>query len=738
MASTRQTSFAGGELAPLLHGRSDLAKYATGLRRLRDFFVSKHGAAVSRPGTVTVRRSKFEETVGDDGNVLPIRLIPFVYSDTQTYVLEFGNLYIRFHSDGGTVMNGASPLEVATTYAASDLAQIQWAQSGDVLTLVHPSYAPRTLTRTSHTVWAIEDVSFARSVTVTSAYLLDNGAVMALPAEDIPNGLVAREWQWQVTEILRHSITGLVYETAPFTITEKTTGLTSPSAAGGASTAPSRIPVYPSKPVMVVVAAHTLPPQTTRVATRVYRGRGGLFGWVGDGLPDTYQCFTDAGQEPDYAITPPQGLNPFASDYPAAVTFFQDRLVLGGTPLLPERVKLSATSDYHNFDQRQIPIASEALDYGFLSRKREDIRSFLGLDSLLIGTGQSNYSFDPGGDALAPDAASRFRVIEEIGVGHLPYLSVGGSALYARNKGGGVRSLTPGGQGGWQGSDLSAVASHFFVGTDYELADWTYAEDPWGIIWACRADGALLSLTYSQQDEMWAWALHTLAGSGLVHSVCAVPEGSEDAVYLAVERTAPDQDGGLVATMFIERMASRVRYGITSDDVCLDAAVQYSGALATALSPSGLSELDGRSVYVTGKDNPVQGPYTVASGAITLDELPIANNGAAVVLYVGLLYQPELETLNASAGARMRTPKAAWVEVNESRGFSVGGSLTTLKEWRQRKVSDSYDATTAATEVVPVPTTGTWAEHGRVAIRQTQPLPLVVVGIRRVLEMGDE
>jgi len=87
-----QRSFAGGEIAPSLYARVDQSKYATGLRTLRNFFVMRHGGAANRPGT------QFVGEVKDSSK--SVRLIPFIFNEEQTYVLEFGNSYMRVIQDG--------------------------------------------------------------------------------------------------------------------------------------------------------------------------------------------------------------------------------------------------------------------------------------------------------------------------------------------------------------------------------------------------------------------------------------------------------------------------------------------------------------------------------------------------------------------------------------------------------------------------------------------------------------
>ena len=81
MAIVRQKSFAGGEVAPTLYGQTDMPKYGNGLKRMRNFFPSRQGSAVSRPGTTLCG----EVRTSTNGKV---RLVPFVYSNTASYVLE--------------------------------------------------------------------------------------------------------------------------------------------------------------------------------------------------------------------------------------------------------------------------------------------------------------------------------------------------------------------------------------------------------------------------------------------------------------------------------------------------------------------------------------------------------------------------------------------------------------------------------------------------------------------------
>ena len=212
-----QRSFAGGEITPELAGRVDLSKYQTGLSLTRNMMVLPHGPAVRRPGF------KYVNNVKDSAR--KVRLVPFSFSATQTLVLEFGHQYIRFHTNGATLLEStvaislisgstvdtatahgystgdwvyignryhvitvvdtdtfttkdlfganstasgttaARVFTVTTPYQEADLFDLHLTQSADVITIVHPSYAARELARNDVTDWTLTTISFAPNFT---------------------------------------------------------------------------------------------------------------------------------------------------------------------------------------------------------------------------------------------------------------------------------------------------------------------------------------------------------------------------------------------------------------------------------------------------------------------------------------------------------------------------------------------------------------------------------------------
>ena len=146
------TSFVSGELGSKLDGRTDFAKYNTGAKTLENFLIHPQGSATRRVGTQFIAEVK--------DSTKKTRLIPFEFSTVQTYVLEFGNQYMRVYKDKGQVQSGGSAFELATPYLEAELFEIKFAQSADVLFICHPNHAARKLARTGHTSWTLTEIDF--------------------------------------------------------------------------------------------------------------------------------------------------------------------------------------------------------------------------------------------------------------------------------------------------------------------------------------------------------------------------------------------------------------------------------------------------------------------------------------------------------------------------------------------------------------------------------------------------
>lgn len=151
-----QRAFNGGEVAEAMYGRIDDGKYQTGLATCKNFIVEPQGALSRRPGFEYVNETRYSNR--------KCRLIPFSFSVTQTMVLEFGHKYVRFHHLGQTLFDGDEPYEVPTPYTSSEVFDIHYVQSADVLTLVHPKHAPMELRRYGALDWRLVTIQFGSSL----------------------------------------------------------------------------------------------------------------------------------------------------------------------------------------------------------------------------------------------------------------------------------------------------------------------------------------------------------------------------------------------------------------------------------------------------------------------------------------------------------------------------------------------------------------------------------------------
>lgn len=169
--SVIQTSFNSGEWAPALNARVDLTKYHSAAALLRNFFVDYRGGATTRPGTRFITRT--------GGNV--VRLLPFQAATGVSYILEFGEQYIRFVSNGQQILSGGVPYQISTFYHASELAQLKFVQNINTLVICHPNHPPALLTLVSQTNWTFAAITFGSAVTAPTGLQISGSTLPAGP-----------------------------------------------------------------------------------------------------------------------------------------------------------------------------------------------------------------------------------------------------------------------------------------------------------------------------------------------------------------------------------------------------------------------------------------------------------------------------------------------------------------------------------------------------------------------------
>ena len=175
-----QVAFNAGQLSDSMKARSDFVKFNNGCAVAKNCLLKTQGPIFNRPGTQYIAPTK--ETS------LPVRLIKFEFSELDAYALEFGNQYIRVYRQRGQLLDADAPYEIASPYGSSDLADLQFIQSGDIMRIVSANHPPHLLKRMGHTNWVIEQAPYTNG-----PYMPENTTPTQLRAEYKPE--LVDEWQ---------------------------------------------------------------------------------------------------------------------------------------------------------------------------------------------------------------------------------------------------------------------------------------------------------------------------------------------------------------------------------------------------------------------------------------------------------------------------------------------------------------------------------------------------------------
>jgi len=681
MANVRilQRSFSGGEMSPEMFGRIDDAKYQAGLAKCRNFIVKPQGPAENRPGFAFVREVK--------DSTKRVRLIPFTYSTTQTMVIEVGAGYFRFHTAGGTLMDGAAPYEIANPYAEGDLFDIHYVQSADVLTLAHPGHAPRELRRLGATNWQLTTIAFAASVASPAAPTVTAAG----------HTTVKYTYHYVVTAVAADGVS----ESAP-----------SPEGTAGGN-------------LFETGATVTIDWAAVTGASRynVYKLQGGLYGYIGQ---TSGTSIVDDSIAPDLSKTPPiyDAVFSGAGDYPGAVSYFEQRRCFAGTTNRPQNIWMTKSGTESNMSYSLPTRDDDRIAFRVAAREANTIRHIVPLTQLLLLTSSSEWRVTSvNSDAITPTTIS-VRPQSYVGASNVQPVLINNTLIYGASRGGHVRELAYNWQAnGFVTGDLSLRSAHLFDGA--EVVDMAYAKAPRPIVWCVSSGGKLLGLTYVPEQQVGAWHQHDTDGT--FESCAVVAEGAEDVLYCVVRRTI---NGAQVR--YIERMASR-QFIDQQDGFFVDAGLTYRGASSDTIS--GLGHLEGATVSILA-DGAVHPQRVVTGGSIILD------NEASVV-HVGLPITADLQTLpiaapidNGYGQGRFKNVNKAWLRVFRSSGIFLGPDADKLTEAKQR-TTEPYGAPPALkSEEIQVMLTPSWADSGQVFVRQSDPLPLTVVSLTAEVAMG--
>lgn len=443
--------------------------------------------------------------------------------------------------------------ELVTPWTAAQLRQLNWTQSADTLLIVHPEVPPKQLTRIGAAQWVLSDWVF----------FSENGRTYA------PHFKFAGDW----VTVQASATTGTITVTASD-------------------------PVFATQHVGLRMRIGNKETQIVQFdSPTVVRA-------------DVKETLTSTGATADWSEQAFSNLR----GWPVAVCFHQDRLVIGGSRDLPNRLWLSKSGDLFNFDLGE-GLDDESIEFPLLSDQVNAIRAVFSGRHLQVFTSGAEWMVT--GEPLTP---ANIQLRRQTRIGSpvdrtVPPRDVDGATLFVPRNGPQLREfLFTDTEQAYQSTDLALLARHLIrqpVDMDYDRAE--------RLLHVVMADGTMATLTVYREEEVSAWSQQETAGTFL--AVGTVGERT----YVLVERSAG---------FFVE---------VFDPAVNVDAAL--TGTSGTSkLTWSGLDHLEGLVVKILA-DGAVRPDATVTGGSITLEE-------EAASVQAGLGYRHIIEPLpvNTTAG----------------------------------------------------------------------------------------
>lgn len=745
-----RTSFAAGALSPELHAHVDLQKFSIGLKTVRNWVVQAQGGLRFRAG--------FEFVAELVSSAQPGRLIPFQFNTEQAYPLVFTDLKMRVIRNGGEVVEGdvavsavaaASPptlsavahgyttgddvyvtgvtncpggpyrlvaptadtvqlndydgnpidgttwvwtaaaklnrvYTVASPFPQAAVPEINFTQSADVMSFAHADYAPRDLTRTGHASWSFSTVTFGATIAAP-------GSVTATPT-----GAGAVTYSYKVTAV----------DAETFEESVGSTAATCTNAGTLSATAYNTV---------------TWGAVSGAAYYNVYKKRGGVWGFIGAAEAASY---VDDGIIADMTSVPPTARTVFnaTGKYPSTVAYHQQRRIYAAPDESPQNVKASRSGNYKNFNVSTPTQDDDAISFTIVAGQVNAIRHLVSLDELILHTAGGEWVVRGTNNGVLTPSSVYPKPQGGRGVAAQPApLTVGDTVLFVDRSGARVRDLRYTLQSDkYSGEDLTILAAHLFE--NQTIVDWAYQQSPNSVVWAVRSDGVLLGFTFVREHDVWAWHEHTTDGA--FESVCCIPEGADDVLYVIVRRTVNGR-----TKRYVERLHPN-KYTDIVDAFHVDSGLSYTGDPVDELF--GLDWLEGKTVTILADGN-LHPSRTVVNGYVQLQ-------AHYSTIQIGLtIPDADVEPLpidpNQLVGPHKMIPRVI-LHLKDTRGLQVGPDAGDLSDLPQ--TITTYDTPLELiTDDVTIDVASGWGYRGRFFLTQPYPLPATILGWTPVVGISE-
>ena len=434
-----QTTFQGGELDPSMGARTDVKGYFQGGRKVRNFYPLLQGGLMRRPGT------EYCATLSNNA-----RLIPFIFSNDQRYILAFGNQRLDVFDSSGSLL---SSITTSCPWVTAQLNVMNYAQYGDTLFLVHRDFQPQVITRTSATDFSRSDFSYEGTTPLRQPYY--NFAA--------PN-----------TTITPSATTGDI------TLTTSADHWTSAYGSAGIIARVGKkevlLTTYVSATVMNGTVRETL------------AGTGAVTDW----------------DEQTFSVI--QG-------YPGSVTLHDNRLWFGGTTTRPQGLLASKVGGYFNFNVDDAS-ADDSIDLTIAGDQINEIKHLLSGRHLQVFTDDAEFYVPSGATTpITPDNVV-IRKQTPYGSSDVAPKVFDGATIFMQRNGKSAREfLFQDLEQAYSGSSLSTRASHLLTSPLDMSVLYGNETRPEQIAFIVNNDGTIAYFHSDRSEKIGGWGLWTTDGN---------------------------------------------------------------------------------------------------------------------------------------------------------------------------------------------------------------------------------
>ena len=754
-----QLAFTTGEVSPDVSSRFDLEQYKSALLEAENVVIRPYGAVAKRQGSQYVGQVKYSDK--------PTRLFEFTTNTNNSFMLEFGDKYIRVWNYG--VYTG---IEVTTPFTSDILFDLNCSQSGDVMFICSGKYPIQTLSRYSDTDWRMsayklteqpyDEINTDNGHTLTVngdtiistkdlftqdmvgsviqiAYYVE--AVHTKSAGEVVEKKVRRYMQGQTVEKTYNNINYNVgaYSTDTelswkFTTHGTWEGTVKLQISNNDGQTWKDYRTYTSKNDYNVTDTGKI--EAGARLKYISDIKGGSVNCDLSIMPFTQYGIVEIKSVTDAKNAKVNVLNGIKEGepshqwklgswnrgrgYPKLCTFYQDRFVVAATDSKPNYIWMSRTGDYPNFGVEKVEgtiTDDSAITLPVINRKMYEIRHLVPANDLIILTSGNEWIVS--GDKTITPTNCNLKTQTQRGALSCEPQFIGNRCVFVQERGGTVRDMGYSYESdNYTGQDLTLFVKTRVRG--YLTITSAYAQDPDSIIYYIRNDGEINCLTYIPEQKVYGWSHFVTNGKYLYCE--SVSEGEQDSLYTLVERTLQGKK-----VKCIERMVP-----LYSDDVnvFLDCYVEFKSS--NAIDSINIPHLSGQTVQVVIDDK--QQPDVVVPDDGLL-QLNVSGSNIKIGLpFTSKIRVPsvEMQMQDGTLQGRIATVSRVVLRMYKSFGGKVGRTFDRMDD-----ITLPPNELFTGDKPVILPKMGTnYSTDTSICIKHSDPFPFNLLSITRIVEIG--